>query len=48
MLKNKDQKKNDALKREPIEENFEDFDVSSGGGGKRPATKEHLEELNKS
>lgn len=41
-------KKNDTLKREPIEENLEDFDVSSGSGGKRPDTKEHLEALNKS
>ena len=40
---NKDLKKNDTLKREPIEENLEDFDVSSGSGGKRPDTKEHLD-----
>lgn len=37
-----------TLKREPIEENLEDLAVSSGSGGKRPATKEHLEVPNKS
>lgn len=38
----------DTLKRAPIEENLEDFDVSSGSGGKRPDTKGHFEALNKS
>lgn len=38
----------DTLKRDPIEENLEDFEVSSGTGGKSPATKEHLEALNRS
>lgn len=37
-----------TLKREPIEENFDDLEDSSATGGKRPATKEHLETLNKS
>lgn len=40
--------KKNTLKREPIEENLEDLAVSSGSGGKRPATKEHLEAPNKS
>jgi len=31
-----------------MEENFEDLDVSSGSGGKRPTTKGHLEAPNKS
>lgn len=39
---------NDTLKREAIEENFDDLDVSSGRGGNRPATKGHVEALNKS
>lgn len=38
---------NSTLKREPIDENledlFEDLVDSSGIGGKRPATNEHLE-----
>lgn len=42
----------DTLKREPIDENFEDLEEdlveSSGSGGNRPATKEHLEALNRS
>lgn len=38
----------DTLKREPIEENLEDLELSSAIGGKRPATKEHLEAPNKS
>lgn len=41
-----------TLKRDPIDENLEDLDddlvVSSGSGGKRPDTKEHLDALNKS
>ena len=32
-----------TLKRDPIDENFEDFDVSSDRGGNKPETKEHLE-----
>lgn len=40
--------KKDTLKREPIDENLEDFDVSSGSGGKRADTKGHLEAINKS
>ena len=36
-----------TLKREPIEENFDDL-VASSGGGKRPDTKEHFEAINKS
>lgn len=31
-----------------MEENFEDFEDSSGRGGKRPATKEHFEAFNRS
>lgn len=38
----------DTLKRDAIEENFEDLDDSSGSGGKSPATKGHLEAPNKS
>ena len=41
-------KREETLKRAPIEENFEDFDVSSGGGGNNPAIKEHLEALSSS
>lgn len=37
-----------TLKREPMEENLEDLVVSSGSGGKRPATKGHLEAPNRS
>lgn len=36
-------KRDVTLKREPIEENLEDFVVSSGSGGKSPATKEQWE-----
>lgn len=32
-----------TLNRVPMEENFDCFDVSSGNGGKRFATNEHLE-----
>lgn len=32
-----------TLNREPIEENFDDLEDSSGKGGKRPETKEQLE-----
>lgn len=45
---NHDSLKKTTLKRDPIEENFDDLDVSSGSGGKSPATNEHLEALNKS
>ena len=31
--------RSNTLKREPIQENLEDFDVSSGGGGKRPSAR---------
>lgn len=37
-----------TLKRDPIDENFEDFDDSSGLGGNKPAAKEHFEAVNKS
>lgn len=37
-----------TLKREPMEENLDDFVASSATGGKSPATKGHLEELNRS
>ena len=37
-----------TLKRELIEENLEDLAASSETGGKRPATKEHFEAVNKS
>lgn len=36
-----------TLKRDPIDENFDDFEDSSGRGGNRPATNEHLEAVNK-
>lgn len=36
-----------TLNRVPIEENFDCFDDSSGSGGKRSATNEHLEAFNK-
>lgn len=39
---------NQTLNRDPIEENFEDFDVSSGSGGNKPDTNGHLEALSKS
>ena len=32
-----------TLKREPIDENFEDLDDSSANGGNKHDTKEHLE-----
>lgn len=38
----------DTLKRELMDENLEDLVASSVSGGKRPATKEHVEALNKS
>ena len=38
----------DTLKREPMDENLEFLAASSESGGKRPATKEHFEELSKS
>lgn len=31
-----------------MEENFEDFDVSSGSGGNKPETNGHLEAFSKS
>lgn len=34
-----------TLKREPIDENFEDLDDSSANGGNKHDTKEHLEAL---
>lgn len=37
-----------TLKRDPMEENFEDLDDSSGRAGNKPATKEHFEAVNKS
>jgi len=37
-----------TLKRAPMEENLEDLDVSSGGGGNNPEMNEHLEALSSS
>lgn len=37
-----------TLKRAPMEENLEDLDVSSGGGGNSPEINEHLEALSSS
>ena len=37
-----------TLKRDPMEENLDDFDVSSGSGGNRPATKEHFDAVKRS
>ena len=37
-----------TLNREPIEENFDDLEDSSGKGGNKPETKEHLEALKSS
>lgn len=37
-----------TLKRDPIEENFDDFEDSSGEGGNRPATNEHFEAMSRS
>jgi len=37
-----------TLKRAPMEENLEDLDVSSGGGGNNPEINEHLEALSSS
>ena len=36
-----------TLKRDPMEENFDDFDVSSGRGGNRLTTKGHFEAVSK-
>lgn len=38
-LDERTEKTNCTLKRAEIEENLEDLDVSSGSGGKSPATK---------
>ena len=38
-------KQKQTLNREPIEENFDDFEDSSGKGGNKPDTKEHSEVL---
>lgn len=38
----------ETLKRDPIEENLDDFNASSGSGVKRPQTNEHFEAVNKS
>lgn len=37
-----------TLNREPIEENFDDLEDSSGKGGNKPDTKEHVEVHNRS
>lgn len=37
-----------TLKRDPMEENLDDFEDSSGDGGIRPATKGHFDAINKS
>lgn len=37
-----------TLKRDPIEENLDDFEDSSGSGGKSAAAKEHLEAVKRS
>lgn len=39
---------NNTLKRDPIEENFDDFEDSSGERGNRPATNEHFEAIRRS
>ena len=39
---------NNTLKRDPMDENLDDFEDSSAGGGNRPATKEHFEAVNRS
>jgi len=36
-----------TLKRAPIEENLDDFEDSSGGGGNRDETKAHGEAFNR-
>jgi len=41
-------KKMDTLKRDPIEENLDDLEVSSGSGGKRADTKVHFEACKRS
>jgi hypothetical protein len=46
-LKNWSQKEKITLKREPMEENLDDFDDSSGSGGNRPATKGQFEAVNR-
>ena len=40
--------KTNTLKRDPIEENLDDFEDSSGEGGNSPATKEHFEAVSRS
>lgn len=35
----------ETLNREPIDENFDDLAESSGKGGNKPETKEHLDAL---
>lgn len=37
-----------TLKRDPIEENLDDFDDSSGEGGNRPATNGHFDAVKRS
>jgi hypothetical protein len=37
--------KHETLNREPIEENFDDLEESSGRGGNKLETKEHLDAL---
>lgn len=39
---------NFTLKRDPMEENLDAFAVSTGSGGNKLATKEHLEALSNS
>lgn len=37
-----------TLKRDPMEENLDDFDDSSGSGGNKLTTKGHFEAVNRS
>lgn len=37
-----------TLKRDPMDENLDDLEDSSAGGGNRAATKEHFEAVNRS
>ena len=39
---------NNTLKRDPMEENLDDFQDSSGSGGNSPTTKGNLDAVNRS
>ena len=39
---------NDTLKRDPMDENLDDLDDSSGSGGNKPTTKGHFESVKSS